>query len=143
MAQEPKPAILTLHNQSAQVLTRPADQLAYAIRWFFVNPGSISSNNEDEMISFRKLNAMHGNSPKLFAQTIGAKLTDIVSKYFPGAIADVTYEKKLGYDNDHVLQGTYGLIIKVTDANGQAVIPSGRVIVGEEEGTIDCVFDAQ
>lgn len=143
MAQDPKPALLTLHNHSAQVLIRPADQLAYAIRWFFVNPGSTSSNNEGEMISFRKLNAKYGNSPADFTSMISGMLTAIVSKYYPGATAEVEYEKKDGYSNDGAHKGNYGLIIKVADAGGNAIIPSGRIVIGGDNDTIDCKFDAQ
>lgn len=141
---DPKPAVLTLHNQSAQVITRIGDQLAYAIRWYFVNPGSTSSVNEGEMASFRKLNATLGNTPESLARATQGCLESIARRYYPGASVDVTVEKGMHRDEDGILQGTYGLVIKVMDQDGTPMIPSGHVkISGDENNKIDCVFGEQ
>lgn len=142
MATEPKPAIMTLHNRSAQVLTRIGDQMAYAIRFFFANPGSTSSVNEEEMTSFRKLNAHYGNDPDRMANAVQGLLQDVAKRYNPNASVLVRVDKKMKFDSDKVLQGTYGLEILVSDQNGIPLIPSGRVVIsGTENEKIDCVFE--
>ena len=140
MANEPKPAIMTLHNRSAQVLTKPADQIAYAIRWFFVNPGSTSSVNEEEMISFRKLNATAGTRPEVMAGSIQNLLTQIARRYYKTANVFVKVVNQVKTDEDGILQGTYGLEILVSDENNMPIIPTGHVVVTGEFDKIDCVF---
>ena len=142
MATEPRPAIMTLHNRSAQVLTRIGDQMAYAIRFFFANPGSTSSVNEEEMASFRKLNAHHGNDPDIMASAVQQKLQEIARRYDARAAVLVRVDKKMKFDADRVLQGTYGLEILVSDQNGVPLIPTGRVVIsGVDNEQIDCVFE--
>ena len=141
MATDPKPAVLTLHNRSAQVLTRVGDQMAYAIRWFFVNPGSISSVNEGEMISFRKLNAHNGNNPERLAGAVQGLLENIARRYYDRANVAVRVNREMKFDEDRVLQGTYGLEILVADENNIPLIPTGHVVISGDNDRIDCNFD--
>ena len=53
----------TFHNATHGILKSPTDVALYLIRWTFANPGATSSQLEDEMISFRELEAVYGKSP--------------------------------------------------------------------------------
>lgn len=147
---DPKPVVPTLHNISTPILTNLGDQVAYVIRWFFANPGGTSSNNEDELISFRKLNSQYGKNPDDLCEHIASQLEEICKRYSLNLKVECTYkmEDHFGTEEDEydpesgqaLLQGTYYIEISVTDLNGEPIIPRRTIMVDKKGETIDVSF---
>lgn len=146
---EPIPVIPTLHNISTPVLRNLGDQVAYIIRWYFANPGGTSSNNEGEIISFRKLNSMYGNNPSTMCEQTENMLRAICRRFATGLIVEVSYKDEIRRSSDDidpvtgigVLQGTYKMEISVTDQYGIPVVPHSTVRILNNGDTIDLAFD--
>lgn len=135
MANNPRPAVPSLHAISNPILTKKEDVAAYLIQFLFANPGSTSSMNEGEMMSFRKLVAMHGSEhPDLLANSISDMLTTSLSHYFPEEqlTATCAIEPEEGYDENGVLLGTFGITIAIRNIEGAAVIPTSKLQVSKD-----------
>ena len=149
---EPKPVVPTLHNISTPMLTKLGDQLAYVIRFYFANPGRTSSNNEDEMISFRKLNAKYGNDPGEMCARSAAAIEAACRHYKDDARVSITYEMIRGFSSNPEdldpeaggrprLQGSYTMDITVSDSNGNPLIPHRLIKIMNNGDAIDVTFD--
>lgn len=135
MTKTPVPAVPSLHSFSSPALTKREEVAAYLIQFLFANPGSTSSVNEGEMMSFRKLVALHGNKDTNFlAEQIGNMLTTSLAHYFPKdrMTAVCGIEPEEGYDENGVLQGTYGITIAIRTADGTAVIPRSKISASKD-----------
>lgn len=147
---EPIPVIPTLHNISTPVLTQLGDQLAYVIRFYFANPGGISSNNEDELISFRKLNSLYGKRPQEMCNKVAQQLEQICHRYTDHVRVECTYQNEI-HRSDEIdpltgkgyLQGTYKMEIAVTDDDGVPLIPHRLIKILQNGDAIDVTFDHQ
>lgn len=148
MADEPIPVIPTLHDISNPVLTKLSDQIAYIVRWYFANPGGTSSCNEDELISFRKLNSMHGRNPSQMCGAVADALEKICHRFTDDVKVECSYEQDYHRDPEEidpltgqgVLQGTYKMEIRITTANGEPIIPHSTVKILKNGDAIDLKF---
>ena len=132
MTQELKPAVPSLHAFSNPLMTTKEDVAVYLIQFLFANPGNTSSMNEGEMMSFRKLVAMHGTVHlDTLATKIGDMLTTSLLHYFPNdrLTATCAIIQEDGFGEENVLKGTYGVEIAIRDENGTAVIPRSKIKV--------------
>jgi hypothetical protein len=136
----PIPVIPTLHNQSAKILTNIEDIAAYTIRWFFANPGETSTPIEDELISFRKFNALNGNTPDGLCDKIRATLLAILTRYSDDISVDCSFVNSPKKDDSGHLVGTYEIDIAVTTRDGSPIIPTSHIILGDNNKTIDIRF---
>lgn len=139
MADEPIPVIPTLHNNSVPVIKDVSRQMAYIVRWYFANPGRTSSNNEEELISFRKLNAIYGKDPLTMCNQTQTALQRICSKFVQNVNVEVTYEMKNGRDRDGVLQGNYTMTIRILDATGMPLIEDANIAITENGEKINVI----
>lgn len=145
---DPKPVVPTLHNISTPVLTNLSDQLAYLVRWFFANPGGTSSNNEEELISFRKMNSLYGKNPGEMCERVADALETICRRYTSNVKVDCSYkmeEHRSSEDIDPVtgrgiLQGNYKMDISITDKEGEPIIPHRTIQIMNNGDTIDLTF---
>ena len=145
---EPIPVIPALHDISNPVLTKLSDQLAYIVRWYFANPGGTSSSNEDELISFRKLNSKYGRNPNDMCGVVADALEKICKRYTEDVKVECSYQEDYHRDPDEidprtgqgVLQGTYKMEIAITDTNGQPLIPHSTVRILKNGDAIDLKF---
>lgn len=126
---EPIPVIPSLSNTSAPILSKIEDIAAYLIGWYFTNPGRTSSFLDDDMISFRKLNSLHGNNPEQVVSATERMFNLALHRYDQNVGCTVTYEKKNKFDEDGILQGTYGIVIEIHDAKGNPIIPRCKISV--------------
>ena len=136
----PIPVIPTLHNQSAKILTSIEDISAYVIRWFFANPGETSTPFEDELISFRKFNALNGNTPDGLCDKVKATLDTILARYSDNVEVECSFSEQPKKDEGGHLVGTYELQIGVYKRDGGALIPVSYVKLGDNNKTIDIRF---
>lgn len=139
MADDPIPVIPTLHNNSVPVIKDVSRQMAYIVRWYFANPGRTSSNNEDELISFRKFNAIYGKDPLTMCNQTQIALQKICSKFVSNVNVEVTYDMKDKRDRDGVLQGTYTMTIRISDSNGIPLIDDANIVVSDNGDKIDVI----
>ena len=139
MEEEPIPVIPTLHNNSVPVIKDVSRQMAYIVRWYFANPGRTSSNNEDELISFRKFNAIYGKDPLTMCNKTREALQKICGRYVHNVNVDVTYEMHNGRDRDGVLQGTYTMTIRIADSDGMPLIDDQNIRVTDNGNKIDVI----
>lgn len=145
------PVVPTLHNISTPVLTKLGDQLAYVVRFYFVNPGGISSNNEDELISFRKLNSLYGKRPNEMCERVATQLEAICKRYTDNVRVVCTQQKDYHRSSEDidpntglgVLQGTYKMEIAITDNDGNPLIPHRTIKIMQNGDAMDVTFDHQ
>ena len=124
------PAIMTL-TIGKDVLTSKQDIIWYLIAFSLQNPGETSSIMEDELLSFRKLNALYGRDASSFAAIYERELTNAILRYFPNdnirVIVEVEFSKT---------DASYKLILSVIDDNN-FVLNKGPVTVNGDDITID------
>lgn len=135
MAKQLVAGVPSLHSISNPILTRKEDVAAYLIQFLFANPGSTSSVNEGEMMSFRKLVSLHGSSnTELLATKIAEMLTTSLQHYFPadGLMAGCSVEEEEGVGDDGVRLGNLGIVISIKDADGSAVMPMSKFSVAKD-----------
>ncbi len=123
----------TLAAGPVEVLESTSDIVAYIIRHSLKNPGFTSSFIEDELVSFRKLEAEHQNRDNL-VRAYEQKLQDVIARNLPNDSVSVAVEWE-DVDGFH-----YRLSIEVTDASGQNVLMVGKVTVAENDINIE--FDS-
>lgn len=143
MAKEPVIGIPTLHSITNPVLTKVEDVVAYLIRFLFANPGSTSSLNEGEMLSFRKLVSNFGNQQlDMLQEKIGSMLTTSIQHFFPheNYTATCTVEMEDGKGDDGSYLGNYGVVISVKDPNNNPVCPLSKYKISKDFKTIDVVL---
>ena len=131
------PGVPTLTARSKPILTSKENVAEYLLSFLFANPGGTSSVNEGEMMSFRKLVATMGiKDPERLGAQISTMLQTSLQHYFPNEDFQVNchIEQETKFGEDNVLQGTYGLVIAIRDANGDPIIP-GHHIRTNKEGT--------
>ena len=118
--------IPTLHNGPVQFAETPQDIVAYLIRHSLKNPGFTSSIIEDQLVSFRKLEAKFVNRDDLI-EAYMTKLQEVIDKNLPGAGVNVSidWESKEG-TND------YTLIITVT-ANDMVILSYNKILVTKND----------
>ena len=136
----PIPVIPTLHNQSAQILTRIEDISAYVIRWFFANPGETSTPFEAELISFRKFNALKGNTPSELCSNIASTLNAILGRFDDDVQVECTHKMLTGKDEAGNIKGNYEIYIAVRRSNGDPIIPTSAIVIGDNNKSIDIRF---
>lgn len=129
MLDKKTPVVPSLHAFSDPMLRTPANVAVYLIQFMFANPGSTSSFNEGEMMSWRKLVANYGNSQlNEMATQIATMLTTSLSHYFPNgdyrASCDIEFEDGTGDDGAHL--GNYGIVINIVDGDGNAIVPASK-----------------
>lgn len=139
MADTPIPVIPTLHNNSVPVIKDVSRQMAYIVRWYFANPGRTSSNNEDELISFRKLNAIYGKDPLTMCNQTQQALQRICSRYVNNVNVEVTFDMQDKKDRDGILQGTYTMTIRIADASGMPLIEDANIVITDNGDKINVV----
>lgn len=122
------PCIPLLSNGPITILKKKTDIAAYLIEFMFNNPGETSDQIEDELISFRKLNAMYGNDQKLLAAAVGDQLQAILSKYYPDSGIVVSC------DSHDIDASWYGLIINIMDNNGESILLTKNISVSTDNG---------
>jgi len=106
----------TFHNATHGILKSPTDVALYLIRWPFANPGATSSQLEDEMISFRELEAVYGKSPDDLCREISNRLKVAMDHYFPEQ-----YNVNATYEEETDGSGKYSISIDISDNNGQPI----------------------
>lgn len=136
----PIPVIPTLHNQSAKILTNIEDIGAYVIRWFFANPGETATPFEDELISFRKFNALNGNSPDGLCDKIRSTLEAIMGRYTSDIACECSFVESPKLDATGHMVGNYEIEIRMNKQDGTPIIPSSNILIGDNNHTIDVRF---
>lgn len=126
---EPIPVLPSLSNTSAPILSKIEDIAAYLIGWYFTNPGRTSSFIDDELISFRKLNSQYGNNPDQMVSMTEQMFSRALRRYDPDVSCTCTYTKQNKFDEDGILQGTYGIEIEIHDQKNNPVIPRCKISV--------------
>jgi hypothetical protein len=117
-------AILPTFNLGPhQIVKDKSDIILYTIRHVMLTPGATSSIMEDDILSFRKLEAEYGGGGNELAIKLESGLTKIFERYFPDNIPIVTVDK---YD---IAFGLYGLSVEVVDAKGNNLILRTKVDV--------------
>lgn len=126
--------IPTLSIGPIQQLTSDQDKIAYIIKFALYNPGATSSMFEEELVSFRKLEAKYGEDGARLAQELGQKLSDVIFRYFGN---------KYGVDvsNYDVDVGKFGIAINVIDNVNQSVLIRTKVDV-VDENTLNINYDS-
>jgi hypothetical protein len=126
--------IPTLHTGLKTTLTSNTDIAMYVVRQVIKSPGGESALNEEERVSFRKLNSMYGTNKEKLANALEDGLQRIFSRYRPtgGIKTQVTVN-----DIDTV---NYSLHINITDNAGQLLIPVGKLKVSSN-GQINLSFE--
>lgn len=135
MANQLIAGVPSLHSVSNPILTRKDYVAAHLIQFLFANPGSTSSINEGEMMSFRKLVALYGsNDTELLANKISEMLTASLQNYFPNdrLMAGCSIEFEEGRGNDGVYLGNFGVVISVKDSDGVSVMPMQEFEVAKD-----------
>lgn len=132
-----KIAVPTLHSRSNPYLESPANTALYLIRFYFANPGSVSSVMNNEIISFRRTEAKYGKDKNKLAEEIGNELTAAMNRYYPdeGYIATVSVEDIEGTGTDGSLLGNYGITIAITNSDGVPVCPRSGITVAKDNGS--------
>jgi len=115
--------IPTLHPSSSELLTDKQDIIAYIVRWSLTNPGHTSSFVEDELVSFRKLEAEYGSDKEALAKRFTSKLNGVINNYYPDQKMSV---EVTATDIDDI---KYKLSISVTDSDGSYILDRGIVEV--------------
>lgn len=111
------PVVPTYHNATHGMLKSPTDVALYLIRWTFANPGETSSQHEDEMVSFRQLEALYGKTPEDLTRELQIRLQAAIDHYFPDK-----YEAVVNYDMAEDGSGKYSISIDFSDkGTGQAI----------------------
>ena len=126
------PKIPTLHSGPVTVISNTADIVAYLIRHSLKNPGFTSSFIENDLVSFRKLEAEHVDKIDLVA-TYQQQLQTIILRNLPNESLNVmvNWEDVDGFN--------YKLAIDVTDSTGATILVSGKVTISKNK--IDIIFN--
>ena len=145
--------IPTLHSGTRQVLESVEDKVAYIIRHSLVNPGFTSDMIEDDLLSFRKLEATYDNRIGEIVRHYKHKLELTLNRVL-GFTVDVSIktlklnqsekENKLYHtSNEDAVNGDkYSLEISVLyKDSGMPIITYGKIIIGN--GNIKINFDGE
>jgi len=121
-------AIPSLHNGPTDILTDTQKKLWSIIAFVFNNPGAISNVMEEEVVSFRKLNAEFGSNRESLAVELQQSLETIVRRVFPdeGFLVSVFAEP--------IDEVKYTLIINISQ--GTSVILSSPIPIENRKVTI-------
>ena len=120
----------TLTARSKPILTSKENVAEYLLSFLFANPGGVSSVNEGEIMSFRKLVAAMGfKDPDRLGAQVATMLQTSLQHYFPNEDFQVNchIEQETKFGEEGALQGTYGFVIAIRDANGDPIIPGHHI----------------
>lgn len=74
-------------SSHAGAITDPGEVLLSILRHIFATPASSSDHYEgygfSHKVSFRRIEAEHGNRPKVFCETYGNLISALMARYFP------------------------------------------------------------
>lgn len=130
-----QPCIPTLHNGAMTILRKPQDVIAYLIRFVLLSPGFTSDHIEDELVSFRTLEAEFGLDKQELANRLELKLKNVISHFYPNDGIAVTVES---YDIEDE-PNKYGLKIDVTNSStNEPIMLATNVVV--EDDTLKITF---
>lgn len=122
--------LLTLHAGTSSIITADdtskSDIAAYLIRHSLNNPGDTSSYLEDEIISFRKLEARYGYDKNQLAVQFALKLNEAINRYYPkdGIIVSI--------DTFTISDLKYGLTINIVNSNSESIISNGIIEISDD-----------
>ena len=117
--------IPTLHSGPVSVISNPADIVAYLIRHSLKNPGFTSSFIENDLISFRKLEAEYTDKLNLIA-IYQQQLQSVILRNLP------TEALNVNVDWEDVDGFNYKLSIDVSDQTGTTILVSGKVVITKD-----------
>lgn len=126
--------IPTLDGGPDEILTTPEQNLAYLVRHLLYAPGSTSSIYEDQLLSFRKLEAQHHSDRSGLIDAIKRQLQAAVQRRYDNTyVVDVSSYNSGG--------DTFGLYIDIKErATGISAIPSTAFIVENNSLRLDTSY---
>lgn len=95
------------------------------------NPGFTSDIAEDEMISFRELEARFGNTPDILKEHYRQALGTVVKRHYPDDNIDVYVEIA------DLAENTYTLQVGFIDGQGNPLLTTRPITITEEGIDID------
>jgi len=141
--------IPTLHSGTREVVSTLEDKIAYILRHTLTNPGYTSDMIEDELISFRKLEALHDGNVEELKDDYKKRL-EIAILNVTGVRVEVILETKeldpqtkqnlLDQPNagSDINGDKYSLEISVVDIEtGIPIVTYGKIIVNSNDIIID------
>lgn len=120
-----KTAILTLQYMVDPVLTEPVDKVLYLIRHFIYNPGFITTEYEEQELSFRGIATRFPTDPQAVVDMINEKLGNAIKRNVPELELNVSTQYTF------VDQNNYSLTLSVLYSDGTPFIPDTLVTVDE------------
>ena len=143
--------IPTLHSGTRQILESTEDKVAYIIRHSLMNPGFTSDMIEDDLISFRKIEATYDNRIAEIVRSYKQKLESVLLNVLGFEVEVNIKTLKLNQDskqnklyhtsNEDAVNGDkYSLEVTVLykDTN-RPILTYGKIIIGD--GNIKINFD--
>lgn len=121
-----EPVIPTLHSGTSELLEDKQDIIAYIVRFALTNPGRTSSYVENDLVSFRKLEAKYGTDRSALASAFSSRLNTVINNYYPdqGLSIEVSASE--------ASTTKYKLTISISDDDGQLILDKGIVSVNDD-----------
>jgi hypothetical protein len=125
------PVTPILENTSNDLLEEQEAVLWQIVRFALENPGETSELFENELISFRKLQATFGNDREGLAAAFQQAIQIVITQYYPNDSISVSVETE---DRSEL---SYALQIAITNPQGDSLLTIDPVVVNEEGDSID------
>lgn len=103
------------------IIDKDSELMTYLLKFSFFNPGWTSNWIEEQLVSMRKLRALHTEDIRAFPMALQDVLNSAVQNYNPQWKAAVTTKT--------IDTLTYTLIISITDQDGVPVISSDSIVI--------------
>ncbi len=113
---DPIPVIPTLSKGTEDILSSPEAVLWYLLDFSLRSPGQISEAYEQDLVSFRELEAQYGNDAETLAQRYAEALNGVVAKYYPNG--DYTAETEI----EEIDENKFTLKVGFFTSNGVPVL---------------------
>ena len=120
-------AIPTLHYMVDPILKDSASKVLHLIRFFFYNPGFVTSTFREKELSFRGIATRYPDDPQKVVDHVMRVLGDAISRVVPEIPLTPNVSFKMLDANN------YTLIVNITDPAGNSFIPDGMVEVNNNE----------
>lgn len=121
-----EPVIPTLHSGTSELLEDKQDIIAYIVRFALTNPGRTSSYVENDLVSFRKLEAKYGTDRSALAAAFSSRLNTVINNYYPDQGLSIEISAS------EVSTTKYKLTISISDSDGQLILDRGIVSVNDD-----------
>lgn len=108
------PVTPILRNTAQDILEDQEAVIWQIIEFAFENPGDTSDSSENELISFRKIQAQFDANIEGMASAFSDKLQDVINQYYPNDSINVNIDAEPNDDDDTI----YTLKIIVSKDDG-------------------------